>query len=214
MRFGQHCAAHDGVGNDGIDLDRGDVAAAARHGAGDVIAASRPDDQSFCAGTQSVGKSRPLVQQIEALARRQAPLPIESSDSRARIGVDLDGPVYVPLPPGADLRDPDAGEAIPRSESLGRDFISLGYRDIDEMKCAVGRHERDEQKRENGGCSPRARRARVTEPDSCGDAVQNRRGDDGVRSAEGVEQGNQQEAACGGAGEIEKIGAIHALHRF
>ena len=41
-----------------------------------------------------------------------------------------------------------------------------------------------------------------------------RRRDHGVRSAEQVQERNQQQAAGGGAGEIPEIGAVDPLHRF
>ena len=50
--------AHDGVGDDAVDLDGGDVGAAAVEGAGDVPAAAGSDDEGFGGGADGVGKAR------------------------------------------------------------------------------------------------------------------------------------------------------------
>ena len=56
--------AHDGVGDDGIDLHRGDVVAAGGQRARHVVAAARADDQRFRARTQDIGKSGPSCEQL------------------------------------------------------------------------------------------------------------------------------------------------------
>ena len=48
-------ATHDGVGDDGIDLDSGDAVTAVGHGAKHVHAASRPDDGVISVRPQHIG---------------------------------------------------------------------------------------------------------------------------------------------------------------
>src|SRR5262249_53141028 len=56
--------AHDGVGDDRVDLDAGDVAAAAVEGARNVPSAARSDDQRLGGGTDDVRKRRDLIAEM------------------------------------------------------------------------------------------------------------------------------------------------------
>ncbi len=148
MAFLQHFAAHYIVGDEAVDLHRGDVVAAAGEGARNVPSSARTDDQRFRARPQGVGKAGTLVQQLEALTGRQAAVPIELRDSSAGVAVDDDGPTHALFPAHVLTGNGDAGKTVPQGrEALRRELLALGGLNVDEVHLPVGHHQHHQQQR-------------------------------------------------------------------
>src|SRR6202163_1858925 len=80
---------HDGVGNNGINLDSSYARTAVAHGPQDVHAPSRSDDGVIAVGAEHIRQSRWRRHQI-TLPRALPMLGINVHQVRGRIGVDYD----------------------------------------------------------------------------------------------------------------------------
>jgi len=67
MSLARQLVLHERLGDDRVDLDGGDVAAAGRQSARDVVAAARADDQRFRRGTNRVGEAGTATGQLAAI---------------------------------------------------------------------------------------------------------------------------------------------------
>ena len=80
---------HDGVRDDGVDLDGGDVVAAGGQCARHIPAPAGSDDQGFGAGADHIGEAGAFVEQLVALAVEQV-VEVELGDAGGGVGVDDD----------------------------------------------------------------------------------------------------------------------------
>ena len=118
--------AHDGGGDDGIDLDSGDVVAAGSQRARHVPAAAGPDDQSLGARPDGIGKAGALLEQVAAVARREV-VEIEIGDGGGGVGIDEDGvPAFIGV-----VHNGHARKVVPLDEPLVGQRLALGVADVD-----------------------------------------------------------------------------------
>ena len=122
--------AHDVVGDDGIDLDAGDVSAAVSYGAQHIDTTARADDGEIAVRTQHVGDRRCGRHQIAAIA--VAPMMRVGIHQRSlRIGIDNDGAAH------SLLIDFNARDRIPLRIERSLALHSLGINDVDEAIAEV-----------------------------------------------------------------------------
>ena len=96
--------AHDGVGDDAVDLDGGDVVCCRVEGARDVPAAAGSDDQGLGAGADGIGQCRALQGEIADVVRREV-VEIELGDGGGGVGIDHDLVAAIGLADDADARE-------------------------------------------------------------------------------------------------------------
>src|SRR6185312_15994914 len=81
--------AHDGVRDDRIDLNRGDVVTPGRESARHIKSAARSDDQGLSSGANGVGQCGAVFEQLAALIVAES-IEIEVRDAGLRIRVNAD----------------------------------------------------------------------------------------------------------------------------
>ena len=199
--------AHDHLRDQRIDLDGGDVCAAAGDGAGDVPAAAGADDQRLGRGKDHVGQAGALIAQVAQVARGKM-LEIEIGDLRGGVGVDEDGRFA-----GVLLRrDGDAREAVPLDEQFVAQLLVFGEVNVRDAMGPIEDDQREQgQAQRDAEHAPR-KRAGHSVPDRGGGGEQHRHHDDGVFPAHSLEQWNQRQATAGCAQQVEKVNLVDALH--
>jgi hypothetical protein len=117
-------------------------------------------------------------------------------------------------PPHLDGRDPHAGLAIPLHKGFANHGRLFGPADFKPgARPAVQRRSGEEQGKGEGGLAMRTP-AGGEEPGCSGSRGERRGGDHRARGAERIEQGNQHEAAGGGAGEVGEVDRPDPADRF
>ena len=198
--LGHVAVAHDGGGDDGVDLDAGNIVAAGGQRAGDVPTAAGPDDQGFGAGTHGIGQGRPLFQKLVAFAGGEV-REIEAGDAGGSVRVDEDGVVA----------DGDAREAVPLHELFLLQLLALGVAYGDDVVCAVVEHEGEHGQRQGHGGGAELDRSRHAVPDGARGGEQHGHKHHGADAAEVVQKRHQQQASGRGAQQVEEIDAVDAL---
>ncbi len=198
--------AHNRGGDDGVDLDTGDVVAARGQRARQVPSAARADHQRLGAGPQGVDQTRPLVEQVVPFLLGK-PRQIEAGNAGGGVGVDDDvRRPAVPIP-----RERDAREAVPADEALARQFLALGVFHVDERDGRVHANQHQQRARQRRSPDESLAAFRQAEPTQGGDRIEERRHDHGVRPAQSIEERDEEEAARGRACQVGEIHAVHAL---
>ncbi len=190
-------AAHDGVGNDGIDLDSGNARAAIAHRAQDVHAAAGADDGVVAVRAQHVGQRRRRRHQI-SLPGTLPMFGIDVHQVGGGVGIDHDRlalalGIYFDARDGIPARELDPG---------GIAEASLGVNDVEESAGVVDGDQDQHEQRASGG---RSSRPAVDRPDrSCqGHADGGKK--HGVRSAQPIEQRDDGQA---GQRSSRQIGGV------
>ena len=115
--------AHDGVGDDAVDLDGGHIGAAAVKGARNVPPASGSDDQGLRAGANRIRERRTVDGEVVAVLRSEVG-EIEFRDGRRGVGVDHNPMPAIGLPKQADAR-----KIVPGGEDLVGNGLPFGVTD-------------------------------------------------------------------------------------
>ena len=194
--------AHDGGGDDGVDLDAGDVVAAGSQRARHVPAAAGPDDQGLGAGPEHIGQGGPLP------SRSRRWRAVRWSKSKLAMPVAASASMKM-----ESVAHGDARKAVPLDELFLRQLLALGVADVnDVVRAVVG-----EERHQRPAPAPRQRRAHRTRhavPDGAGGGEQHGRQHHRAGPAEVIQQRNQQQASGGGAQQVEEVDPVDALDGF
>ena len=136
--------AHDVGGNDGIDLDAGDVQAAVGDGAQHIHSAARADDGEVSARTQHVGHRRCRRHQIATVSLVPV-IGIGVHDVGAGVGVDDD---CLGVSPPVHFH---ARERIPLGVERRFALHALGIDDVNELAAKVRYDQYEQGQREDRG---------------------------------------------------------------
>ena len=109
------------------------------------------------------------------------------------------------------LRHADSRKTVPCAEIFGRQGLALGILDVDQMRLAVvGDQEHEHQRQRDREC-PANHLASQVEPDGRRHGQNHGSRQHGIRTAEAVQQGQQQHAAHGRAHQVEEVDSVDAL---
>ena len=200
--------AHDGVGDDAVDLDRGDIGAAAVQRARHVPPAARSDDQRLGAGAHGIRQRRTLQREIAAVVRSEIG-EIEFRNRGGRIGVDDNAVAAIGLAYDADPR-----KVVPLREEFVGDGLPFGMPYGEHGVLVVVHQEGDQRECQRHAPGAPAHRPGQAVPDRGSDGKRDRRGDHRVRTAHQFEQRQQQQASRRGARQVVEVDPVHLLDGF
>src|ERR1039458_2288834 len=170
--------AHDGIGDDTVDLDGGDIGAAAIEGAGDVPTAAGSDDEGFGAGANGIGEGGALQGEVAAGVGCEVG-EIEFRDVGGGVGVDDDAVAAIGV-----VDDADARKIVPPGEDLIGDGLPLGVADSEHGALVVVDQEGDQGESERHTAGASADRPGEAVPYGGGDGEGDGGGDHGVRATQ------------------------------
>ena len=190
--------AHDGGGDDGIDLDPGHAGTAVRHGAQNVDAAARSDDGELPVRSQNIGQRRRRRHKV-ALPLGIVPVrQVGIHDVGGSVGVDDD---RFGLPLAVDFH---ARERIPAGKLHPCRVAehALGIDHIDQTPGVV-RADQDDQNSQQGR-RHFCQRTRLG-PDHSGGGHSGSRDQDDVGSTHPIQQGDDRQAGQRSAAEVGAV---------
>ena len=174
---------HDGVGDDGVHFDAGDVLGTGGQSAGNVPPAAGSDDERFGAGPDGVRETGALQQQILKVVLGEI-LEIEAGNAGGGVGVNDDEMAAGALV----LHEADARQAVPLGEDFVADGLPLGEAHVDNIPVQVDDKQAHQPQSEgDGGGAPTGLSGHV-EPHRSRSGKEHADGDDGVGSAEAGEE--------------------------
>ncbi len=133
---------------------------------------------------------------------------IEVGDIGGGVGVDEDGLASFRFL----VHQRDAREGVPADEGFGGDVVPLGMANIQNVMVLVVGDERHQRQRQGHRCGAPVYRAGHAVPDGGRGGEDDRGGQHGAFAIEHAQQAHQQQAAGGGAEQVEKVDPVDAFH--